>query len=163
MPSLLAHVFLGMVLAHALRVKGKSILLFGSILPDIKIFLYMLATPILGLSAANALIVPIHSPFGSMLLAFFFASILPQNAYWKNASLLCLGVLCHFALDASIYPFYGIEHYLLLYPFSWKAYGVEASEYIFPFSTLGLLYLAVLAIRTREKKRTDIISRDTIV
>jgi len=145
MPSLLAHIFLGMVLAHVFKVKRKSILLFGSILPDIKIFLYLLATPLLGLSAANSMIIPIHSLFGSLLLALFFASILPKEEYKSNLSLLCLGILGHFALDASIYPFYGIEHYLLLYPFSWSTYGIEGMTYIYVFNVLGLIVLATIA------------------
>jgi hypothetical protein len=162
MPSLLAHIFLGMILALVLGARRKSIVLFGSILPDIKIFLYLVATPVLGLSAANALIVPIHSPFGSMLLALFFAALLPKEEYRRNLLYLGLGVLGHFALDASIYPFYGIEHYLLLYPFSWSIYGIEASNYIFVFSVIGLLFLSILAYKTR-KTGADIILEDTIV
>ena len=152
MPSLLAHIFLGMILAYLFRVKRKSVLLFGAILPDIKIFLYLLATPLLGLSAANAIIVPIHSPFGSLLLALFFASVLPKDEYGKNLFLLCLGVSAHYALDASIYPFFGIEHYLLLYPFSWSTYGIEAMGYIYFFSILGLFFLTAIAIKGRKNQ-----------
>jgi membrane-bound metal-dependent hydrolase YbcI (DUF457 family) len=155
MPSLLAHIFLGMILAYLLGVKRKSILLFGSILPDIKIFLYMLATPLMGLSAANALIVPVHSPFGSMLLAFFCASILPKKDYVKNLALLCIGVCAHFILDASIYPFYGIEHYLLLYPFTWSTYGLDMTGYIYLFSLLGLVCLSALAVGNRRILKQD--------
>jgi len=152
MPSLLAHIFLGMLLAYLFRVKRKSVLLFGAILPDIKIFVYLLATPLLGLSAANALIVPVHSPFGSLLLALFFASILPKDEYGKNLFLLCLGVGAHFALDASIYPFYGIEHYLLLYPFSWSIYGIDGMACIYPFSILGLLFLSGLILSGKKQR-----------
>ena len=153
MPSLLAHIFLGMLLACLFRVKRKSVLLFGAILPDIKIFVYLLATPLLGLSAANALIVPVHSPFGSLLLTLFFASILPKEEYWKNLFLLCMGVSSHFILDASIYPFYGIEHYLLLYPFSWLTCGIEATGYIYFFSIVGLFFLTAVAFKGRKKQR----------
>jgi hypothetical protein len=157
MPSLLAHIFLGMLLAYLFRVERKSILLFGAILPDIKIFLFLLATPLLGLSAANSLIIPIHSPFGSLLLALFFASLLPKGAYIRNLLLLCLGAATHFALDAGIYPFYGIEHYLLLYPFSWSAYGVEGMDYIYLFSIFGLFFLTAIALK---RKKSSILKGD---
>jgi hypothetical protein len=146
MPSLLAHIFLGMILAYLFRVKRKSVLLFGAILPDIKIFLYLLSTPLLGLSAANSLIIPVHSPFGSLLLALFFASFLPKEEYKRNLFLLCLGAISHFALDAGIYPFYGIEHYLLLYPFSWSTYGITAMDYIYLFNILGFICLTTLIL-----------------
>jgi hypothetical protein len=152
MPSLLAHIFLGMLLASVFRVKNRSILLFGAILPDIKIFLYLLATPLLGLSAANSLIVPVHSPFGSFLLALFYASLLPRVHYARNLFLLCLGVVSHFFLDASIYPFYGIEHYLLLYPFSWTAYGIEETGLIYVYSIFGFVYMAAMTARERNKR-----------
>lgn len=152
MPSLLAHIFLGMLLAYLFRVKEKSVLLFGAILPDIKIFLYLLATPLLGLSAANSLIIPVHSPFGSLLLALFFASFLPKERYKRNLFLLCLGVTAHFALDASIYPFYGIEHYLLLYPFSWSTFGIEAMDYIYLFNMLGLFFITAIMLTNHIKR-----------
>jgi len=151
MPSLLAHIFLGMLLAYLFRVKEKSVLLLGAILPDIKIFLYLLAAPLLGLSAANSLIIPVHSPFGSLLLALFFASLLPKGGYKRDLFLLCLGVASHFALDASIYPFYGIEHYLLLYPFSWSIYGIAAMGCIYLFNILGLFVLSAIMLRERGK------------
>jgi hypothetical protein len=157
MPSLLAHIFLGMILAYVFRVKKKSVLLFGAILPDIKIFLYLLATPLLGLSAANSMIIPIHSVFGSLLLALFFASILPKAEYKRNLWLLSLGIAAHFVLDASIYPFYGIEHYLLLYPFSWSTYGVEGMPYIYLFNIMGLLYLTALVLL---RKKQSILKRN---
>ncbi|MFZ2456421.1 MAG: hypothetical protein WAX07_08085 [Candidatus Altiarchaeia archaeon] len=157
MPSLLAHIFLGIFLAYVFRVKKKSMLLFGAILPDIKIFLYLLATPLLGLSAANMLIVPVHSLFGSLLLALFFASLLPKDEYGRNLLLLCLGAAAHFTLDASIYPFYGIEHYLLLYPLSWSTYGIAAMDYIYSINMLGLFFLAAVMLADYIKRGERIV------
>ena len=147
MPSLLVHIFAGVLIAYLLKVRRKSILLFGAILPDIKIFLYLVATPLLGISAANSMIIPIHSPFGSLLLCVFFAVLLPKKEFRKNLSLLCLGIAAHYALDASIFPFYGIEHYLLLYPFSWQTFGIETKDmaYLYVLNVLGLLFLSALA------------------
>lgn len=147
MPSLLAHLFLGMMLARVFRVKRRALLLFGAILPDIKVFLYAPATLLLGLSSANALIIPIHSPFGGLLLSVFFASLLRKGSMKESLWLLCLGVAAHFALDASIYPFYGIEHYLLLYPASWETYGIEASEYIYPFNVIALIAFTAMLLK----------------
>jgi membrane-bound metal-dependent hydrolase YbcI (DUF457 family) len=153
MASLLAHIGLGLIVALILRTNKKSLVLFGSILPDIKIFLYALATPTLGLTAANELIIPIHSPLGGLLLAVFFSSLLPKERFREAMLLMVAGLCCHFILDASIYPFSGIEHYLLLYPFSWTPYGLEASEAVNIFTLLCLPLLLYFIL----KKRNDIL------
>ena len=150
MGSLLVHIGLGLLVALALRAKHKSLLLFGSILPDIKIFLYLIATPLLGLTAANELIIPVHSLFGGFLLAVFFSSLLPRQRFKEALVLMSTGVLCHFVIDASIYPFFGIEHYLLLYPFSWAVYGLEASDYVNLFTVLSIPIVFFFTYRNRK-------------
>ncbi|MBN2251697.1 MAG: hypothetical protein JW724_06460 [Candidatus Altiarchaeota archaeon] len=143
MPNLLLHVSLGLILAHVLRAEKKSLLLFGSILPDIKIFVYALAIPLLGFSEATSLIIPIHTPFGSLLLAVFFASLLPKKEFPRTFAYLALGIAGHFVLDAAMFPVNGVEHYLLLYPLSWEACGMEAIDALYFFGLIGSSYLAI--------------------
>lgn len=137
MPDLCAHILLGLVIAYVFSKERKSIALFGAILPDIKIFVYALATPLLGLTNTTALILPIHSPFGSLLLACFFASLMPAKDYKKTLFVLSLGVLSHHMLDAFMYPVNGIEHYLLLYPLTWEPYGLGLGDAVYAASFLG--------------------------
>ena len=147
MPNLLFHVSLGLILAHALRVEKKSLLLFGSILPDIKIFVYALAVPLLGFSEATSLIIPVHTPFGSLLLAVFFASLLPGKDFLKAFTLFAVGITGHYILDAAMFPVNGIEHYLLSYPLSWEVYGMKAIGELGFFGLLGASYLAICSAK----------------
>jgi len=139
MPNLLVHLTAGLIIARILNLKRKSILLFGSFLPDIKAFFYPVIIAISGLSEANAFILPICSPIGSLLLALFFSSLFPREEFGKVFSMLMIGAISHLALDMLMYPCYGIEHYLLLYPFSWEPIGVNANFFIEVISILCLM------------------------
>jgi len=150
MPNLLAHVFLGLVLSRLSSGNGKSMIVFGSILPDIKIFVYAIATPTLGLAEANALILPIHSPLGSLLLCAFFASLLPEKGFTEALFFLALGVSGHYLLDAAMFPVNGIEHYLLLYPLSWEPYGIETGHLTDYFTILGLIVLTTAYLKKKR-------------
>jgi len=127
MPSLLVHLAAGLIIVKILNLKRKSILLFGSFLPDIKAFFYPAIILIAGLSEANAFIIPLCSPIGSLLLALFFSSLFPREEFIKVFGMLMIGAISHLVLDMLMYPCYGIEHYLPLYPFSWEPIGINAN------------------------------------
>jgi hypothetical protein len=161
MPNLLAHLFLALIVSRLFSVKRKSILLFGSFLPDIKTFVNIPAVPLLGLSGANSIIIPIHTPFGSMLLAVFFASLLPGKEFKTALGLLSIGIASHYLLDASMFPFSGIEHYLLFYPVSWRPVGIAAAGYVNYFTLLAASVLSLVCAlklaRTRFKSAKKIV------
>jgi hypothetical protein len=155
MPSILAHIFLGLVVAYALGIKKKSLVLLGCMLPDAKIFLFALALPLLGPAQANALIIPIHTPAGSLLLGLFVSSLFAKNNFLRHYKLLGLGIFTHYILDAAMFPFNGIEHYLLLYPLTWDIYGIETGNLTYYFTLTGFVVL-IFFIGVRELKRRNI-------
>lgn len=139
MPNLFVHIIVALAVSELLSVKQKSILLLGAILPDVRVFVYPIIALVWGLPAAEAFIIPIDSFVGALLLASFLSSLFSGKKQGKIFVLLALGVLIHFLLDAMMFPFSGIEHYLLLFPFSWSVVGVSLSwvfDYLVAFSLL---------------------------
>ncbi len=144
MPDLFTHITSALVFSESLSIKRRSILLLGSILPDAKVFLYPVVISISGLSDATAFIIPIHSPAGSLLLACFISSLFAGKEFKGVFTLLTAGVAIHFLLDAMMYPLSGIEHYLLLFPFSWSIAGVNLpwlTDYLAVFNLIILGFI----------------------
>jgi len=156
MPSILAHIFLGLIVAHVLRIKKKSLVLLGCMLPDAKIFLFALALPALGPTQANALIIPIHTPAGSLMLSLFVSSLFAKNNFLRYFKLMKLGIITHFILDAAMFPFNGIEHYLLLYPFTWQIFGIETGNLTHYFTLASFTALALFYGHKELKRRQNI-------
>lgn len=146
MPNLLVHLAVGFVIAKIFNLERKSILLFGSFLPDIKAFFYPVIILISGLADANAFILPISSPIGSFLLALFFSSLSQREEFVRVFSMLMIGAMSHLALDMLMYPCYGIEHYLPLYPFSWEPVGINVNWLIELISILCLIGVALFIL-----------------
>lgn len=149
MPNLLVHLVAGLIIAKILNLKRKSILLFGSFMPDIKIFFYPVIIIISGLSDANAFILPFSSLIGSLLLALFFSSLFSREEFAKVFGMLMIGATTHIVLDMLMFPLYGIEHYLPFYPFSWEPIGINANgliEWISILSLIGVVLMVLLQI-----------------
>ena len=145
MPCLVAHIALGWIIYQVLRVKCegvekyRAVILLGSILPDAKVF----AAPMMffNLSAAESIMVVMHSPLGAFLLGVFIASFFKD--FRIVLILFAIGIASHFALDITMYPHGGVNHYLLLYPLSYEPVGIEAfraTDYL----TYGLVIAAVI-------------------
>lgn len=146
MPNLLVHLAVGFVIAKILKVEKKSILLLGSFLPDIKVFFYPIIIMTSGLSDANAFILSFSSPIGSLLLALFLSSLFPSREFSRVFGLLSVGVISHIFMDMLMFPLYGIEHYLLFYPFSWEPVGVNANWLIERISILSLIGVVLMVL-----------------
>lgn len=152
MPNLLVHLTFSLIIAKILNLERKSILLFGSFLPDIKAFFYPVIILISGLADANAFILPIGSPIGSLLLGLFFSSLFPKEEFKKVFGLLSIGVISHIALDMMMFPLYGIEHYLPFYPFSWEPIGMNTNWLLEWMSILCLIWVILMALSRTSRK-----------
>ena len=59
---------------------------------------------------------------------------------------MTLGVVLHLLLDSTLYPFVDLNHFILLYPFSWQVFGLPLYwllAYAFPASLLVILVIAL--------------------
>ncbi len=154
MPNLLVHLAVGLIIAKILNLKRKSVILFGSFLPDIKVFFYPIIILISGLSDANAFILPFSSLISSLLLSLFFSSLFPREEFKNVFSILMIGAGSHLALDMLMFPLYGIEHYLPFYPFSWEPIGINANgliAWISILSLIGVVLMVLLQIQNFKK------------
>ena len=149
MPNWLIHLAAAWIIAEIFNLKEyRSVFLLGAVLPDAKTFAMALA-PFTGITNAYALAVPVHTPAGTALLSVFTASLFNEK-FKIIFSLLIIGALTHFALDLTMYPYYGADHYMLFYPLSWTQFGISlysVTEYLTPI--LVILALSVTLIRRR--------------
>lgn len=149
MPNWLVHLAVAWIIVEIFNLKKyRSVFLLGAVLPDAKTFAMML-TPFIGITNAYALALPIHTPIGTTLAAVFAAALFNEK-FKKIFILLLLGSATHFALDMTMYPYYGVGHYFLLYPFSWTQFGISLyclTEYLTPIAIV--LAVAVTLIRRR--------------
>lgn len=122
MPGWVTHVAAAWILGKLLNLKCRwldnayiAVLMVGSLIPDlVKIAL------LFDLLQMNAwpFLKPLHTPFGSLLVAGL-ASLLFENKT-RIFLLLALGLSSHFALDALLMHVSGGIGFL--FPFSWSEY-----------------------------------------
>jgi len=124
MPDWISHILLGLIIAELLNVKKKSLIVLGSILPDIILKTYTLAllTPV-PLNFMFWFFYPLHTIAGVLLFSFLLTLIFQYDAK-KTFLLVSIGAVFHILLDMTTKPIlYNIQG-LLLFPFSWQAYSI---------------------------------------
>jgi hypothetical protein len=154
MPNWLVHLAVAWIIVEIFNLKKyRGVFLLGSVLPDAKTFA-MALTPLAGITKAYALAIPVHTPIGTSLLAAFTAALFNEK-FKKIFILLLLGSATHFALDITMYPYYGAGHYLLLYPFSWTQFGIPLyylTEYLTPIVVIFAIAATLMRIKFNNNK-----------
>jgi len=129
MPDWISHLLLGWVISELFNVRKKSLVLLGSILPDIIIKAYTLSVFVpIRFDGFYWILYPLHTVAGVFLLSILASSLF---VYSKKNAFICIlvGALSHLILDLTTKPLlYNIQG-LVLFPLSWKAYN-----------NLGILY-----------------------
>ncbi len=138
MPDWVTHIIIALLFAEAFGIRKKSIVLLGSILPDIlpKLVLLKLMLPIpdwnyVGLGA-------MHTPFVFFLFTMVIAPLFRER-FWCIIFWLNLGAVSHFAADALLRHFAAGVH--LLYPISLKHYTLNL---VWPDDSLLILIPALI-------------------
>ena len=120
MPDWFTHVLIGLIIAETFNVRKKSLILIGTILPDVlpNLVLLRLFIPIpnISYSALKAF----HTPFVIFIVILLVAPIFKYR-YKKVVLLLGIGALSHLLADAALTHFAGGVR--LLYPFSMEKYS----------------------------------------
>ncbi|MGZ7117965.1 MAG: metal-dependent hydrolase, partial [Methanobacterium sp.] len=128
MPDEITHVLVAWTLATLLGFRFKqfsqansAIVILGALIPDIqKIYIF------LDLIGVQILLIPIHLPVVSLLLAGFITLLFEKKKL--IFSLLALGIFTHYALDLLMFSG-GIS---ILYPFSaikWQIGIISVTDY----------------------------------
>ena len=153
MPDWISHILLGLIIAEIFKIKKKSLVVLGSILPDIilKAYTLSLLTPI-PLNFMFWFFYPLHTIAGALLLSFIIAIFFQYEAK-KTFFLIFIGALFHILLDMTTKPIlYNIQG-LLFFPFSWKAYDIGifySEQYWLVLIMLAVAYSIIKIIKQRK-------------
>jgi len=150
MPDWITHVIVGLILCEIFDLKPRSLVLLGSVLPDIILKIDLLRLLIHHDFEMYWYLIPGHSPIGVLLFALFIAMFFRMNQY-KFIYLVSIGFMSHFLLDL-MNKHYLVGQQLLLFPFSWKylELGIMWYEYFW----IGILVSGILYIMVKITKNS---------
>ncbi|MCK5282770.1 MAG: hypothetical protein KAK00_05155 [Nanoarchaeota archaeon] len=154
MPDLITHIIVGLILAKLLRVKKKSLVLLGAILPDM---IYKLS--LLGLFfdiPENVFIfglLPLHSPIGLIITTILISFIFKYPKH-KTISSISLGWISHLLLDLTN-KHYLIKQTYMFMPLSYKALELgwfwQDQYYFMLLASLAILIIIYIFENIRAK------------
>ena len=153
MPDWLSHILLALIICEIFKIKKKSLVVLGALLPDFLLKLYILNIFTNMPNNLYWLLVPFHTPFSLIIMTFL---IIPFFKYsWKKAYILiAIGWISHILLDLTIADFTK-KYMLILFPFSWEGYEINLiwqQQYYFILIPLFLVYI-ILLLRNRKKHK----------
>lgn len=120
MPDWFTHVLIGLIIAETFNVRKKSLVLIGTVLPDIlpKLVLLRLFIPIPNINYST--LKAFHTPFVILIIILLVAPIF-KYSYKEIVLLIGTGALSHMLADAALTHFAGGVR--LIYPFSMEKYS----------------------------------------
>lgn len=149
MPDWLTHTLVGWITGKTIK-QEISLVVVGSLIPDIT-KLYLLFDLILQ-EQAEDLFLPIHTPFGALLIALIITLFFPDI---KKAFIpLIFGVATHFILDMFLLNVSGGMP--LLFPFSWAEWQfdlIRSDDYTMTIVAIIAALIVYLSYAVFEKKK----------
>ena len=159
MPDWLTHVVIGLVIIEIFSIKKKSLILLGTILPDILPKIALLKM-FIHLPVKLTFFKSFHTPFIMFLGILIIAPIFRYN-YKKVVLLLSTGALTHFITDAMLKSFIGGMN--LFYPFSLGQFRINLiwpeKSYLILLPTL-LFYFLIIIYKNHCKYKRFIIKKE---
>lgn len=161
MPDLITHVLIGLIVCELFNIKRKSLIILGSVLPDLVLKLSLLGFFIdIPMKEIKWLLIPFHTPSGLILVTIILILFFRVNhrnyvEYAKNFLFISLGWMLHLAADLTNKEVF-INQMLLFYPFSWKSYELNifwSNQYWYLLIISLIIYVAILFIKKMNKKK----------
>jgi membrane-bound metal-dependent hydrolase YbcI (DUF457 family) len=149
MPDWLTHSLVGWITGKTTK-QEISLLVIGSLIPDIT-KLYLLFNSGYQ-TTADDFFLPIHTPFGAILIACIIA--LSFQDIKKAIIPLAIGIATHFILDFFLLNVSGGMP--LLYPFSWQEWQlglIRSDDYTMTILALLASILVYVSYRIYEKRK----------
>ena len=145
MPDWISHLLFGLIICHLFGIKKRSLVLLGSILPDlvgkIKMLNYLSpGSPDWVIPLSNFWHTPLPSIISALLVALFFS-----YPYLEAAILIILGDISHLLADGATKSFL-FDGYL---PLLW------ADQYYIAILVLGITYILLLYFDLRMVKNNE--------
>lgn len=148
MPDWLTHTLVGWITGKTIK-QEISLIVIGSLIPDIT-KLYLLFDLILQ-EKAEDLFLPIHTPFGAVLIALIIALFFHNI---KKAFIpLLIGVATHFILDMFLLNVSGGMP--LLFPFSWEEWQfdlIRSDDYTMTIVAIIAALIVYVSYAVYEKR-----------
>ena len=150
MPDWFTHVLIGLIIAEVFSVRKKSLVLIGTIIPDIlpKLVLLRLFIPIPSIN--YTVLKAFHTPF-VIFIAILLIAPLFKYSYKKVVALMGAGALSHLLADAALRHFAGGVR--LLYPISMRKYAFNffwPNESFIIMVPLLIIYITIVAMHRKN-------------
>lgn len=145
MPDWISHILIALIICEIFKIKKKSLVVLGSLLPDMlgKLSLLNLFTKVPE-GFFFWITVPFHTPIGLLLMTLIICPIFKYNQK-KVFSLITTGWVLHLLADLTnkhlVY-----SPMFLLFPFSWKTYELGIlwpEEYLLVLVPLFIIYVGI--------------------
>lgn len=155
MPDWITHILIGLIIAEIFNIKRKSLVVIGSILPDVLVKLELLSVFFaVDKYAITWLFNPLHTPIGMALFSLLLVPLFNLGRY-KIYFLLFIGWASHLLSDL-INKHVLLGQNLLLFPFSWKNLEIGLiwpDEYYKLLIPLIVIYSVILIHKSYKKIR----------
>ena len=156
MPDWISHIILGLIVAELFPGNKKSLIVLGSLLPDILLKAYLLGLlfPVHTFTL-TALLIPFHTPIGMAITSLFIAPFFKTDQRKTYISLF-LGWASHLLLDMTNHHAITTEN-LIFFPFSWRSVELglfSPTQYYIPLFALLIVYLTIQGYKKRRRKKT---------
>ena len=145
MPDLLSHIIIGLILAELFNIRKKSLVVLGTILPDILakmqlVYLYLPIPPLVSF-------VSFHTPIMLFLISIIISPLFKHDKF-KTILFINLGTMSHFLSDLTIKHF-AVIGTRIFYPFTNTNYTLnliwpEQSIYILIGSLLVYIFIRIV-------------------
>jgi len=151
MPNLIVHMSLAIILTRLLGIERRDrwVLLLGALLPDLQLFIALVAFIARDAVVAMAVSFFLHTPVGVIFFCLMAASFIDRDL-WKAFGLLYIGALSNILLDSFLYPWARPHHFLLLWPFSWRTVGFPLIAWMGTIEWALVIVAAVAVARDRS-------------
>lgn len=155
MPDLMTHILIGLIICDIAGIKRKSLVLIGSILPDL-LLKGIILSPLLNLPFMDLkwLLVPLHNPAGLIFVTCIICLIFTKD-HLRIYGLIALGWASHLAADLTNKEIY-MNQLMLLYPFSWKAFEMNifwSNQFYYTIIIAALIYAAIRIVKHIRAKQ----------
>lgn len=156
MPDWLTHILIALIICELFKIKRKSLVLLGALLPDI-IFKGVILGNLFSIPLTNLywFLMPFHLPTGAFLFTVFLTPFFRYNQK-KVFILITIGWISHLLADLTakyLYLFTN-EQALLLFPFSWKSFSfnlVWPEKYYLVLILSVIIYFTIIVFRKFNK------------
>ena len=152
MPDWIAHILIALIIVEVFKIRKKSLVLLGALLPDFLVKLELLGT-FLPVDKYSILWVlnPLHTPIGMALFSLLLLPFFKQEKK-KTYGLLSIGWASHLIADMTNRHVL-LGQNMLLFPFYWGNIElgiIWPADYYLLLLPLVLIYIGVL-LRKRIK------------